>query len=54
MDNVPHIIHQDIIIMSILNLEDILIQTITSQAAGEISDCCLPIITINLLINCAK
>ena len=54
MDNMPHIIHQDIIIMSVLYLEDILIQAITSQAPGEISYCCLPIITINLLINCAK
>lgn len=50
MNDVSNSVNQDIVIMSILDLKQILDQWIASKALNKISDRLFPILPINLLI----
>lgn len=54
MDNMPHIIHQNIIIMPVLNLEDVLEQRVPRKTEGKVCYSCLPVLPVDLLVYCAQ
>lgn len=52
--NMPHIVHQYIVIVPVLDLEQVLEQRVAGQAVGEVGDGSLPVLPVDLLIDGAK
>lgn len=51
MDEMPHIIHEYVIVVSVFHLEDVLEKGVSGQTFCEISNCTFPILAIDLFVN---
>lgn len=50
VDEVAHVVDQYVIVVAILHKKQILKQRVPSQAAGEVDDRCLPVLSVDLLV----